>query len=771
MRYKFLLAASLLLAALACTREPDFYNAELTVPEAGIDESGLVLDGKAEKAHISLASNMWWKARVVYSDDSSENWCILTPDHGYGDVEIDVTSTRNYQLNQSRTATIVIEGDDANTPFRKEFTIVQQASGLYVELPGLESPVLDVPIVSNTNLVDVKSNSDWEVVSDQDWCQVSGTGLRGDGEVTVVCSLNASKAKRTARVKVISKADASVKAEFDVLQNDEFPATTLTVTKTPEEFKAAWDPIVGTFRYEINVKKVDGSTAVIDAGQATGFDLLAAPLFAVPEYAGFVELSVTAYTDDPEVFSVSNTVESNSHFTGGKGTPDAPFILGDERSLQNVTVANPVLAGACYRLEITPDMKTFVPLCNTSSPFAGVFDGNGKVISSWKPVVLCDETNNFGFFRAVASGAVVKNLKFSGCDFSLTINEGGKVSGTDNGIGFVAGLNGGEISEIEVSGCHIATEAGTSPLTVGGIAGQNSGTIRNCSLSGGRISAAEDRNKSDEFNVGGVSGYNTDTGVISACTNGNEIIAMTIVGGIAGYNDGKVLTCLNSGKITANYYFGGITGYVKTTGKGTCLIKDCCNSGTLVMDEPAGFGRGAAYVGGITSRIHSTGTAVENCCNLGEMIIGTSVSSSNMRIGGLVGHINNTGKLLNSYADCQVTIAGKVNYGGLVGEFADKATTVKNCYSVAKLTKTDSASGLFGDALGKCAKSAVVQSCYALKNGGDVFAGGTTTNVGSECGYRTEAELKAADTFAGWDFQNVWVLDGGYPHLRTVAGK
>lgn len=767
---KTIIAASVLLAAvLSCTKEADYYNASRTEPSASFDEGSLEMDGKAENATIRINTNLWWKAHVRYNAGDSGNWVTLDPDHGYGNVEIHVTLSRNYG-NADRQAIVVVEGDDKNTSFSREFTLVQKASSSYVEIAELDGNELNVPIIHSVNTLSVKANNDWTAQSDQPWCTLTGSGERGDGSLQVDCAVNTSGAKRSATIKIVSKTDPSVSATVRVVQDDVFAATQLTVDKQPGVFRASWTPVVGAASYQILVQKVDGTEEVIEAGAETAIDLAAAPLFATPEYAGYVVLKVKTLSEDPSVFSVSEGVESNSHFTSGKGTSDAPFVIGDKESLQNISAANSVLSGAYYKLDFDPSMDEFEPLCSKDDAFAGIFDGNGKTLSAWKPTVMADENAVFGLFRAVASGAVVRNLNLQGCALSLTKGDG-KVSSSANGIGFVAGLNDGEIADITLTDCTVSTEAGTSPLYVGGIAGQNTGTVTGCTTIGGRISAAEDRNKSDEFNVGGITGYNTATGTIRNCVNGMEIIAMNIVGGIAGYNDGKVLSCGNKGRITANYYFGGVVGYVKTTGKGTFQIKDCYNTGTLVMDEPAGFGRGAAYVGGIVSRIHSTGKAVDSCFNSGEIIIGTSVSSSSMRVGGIVGHINNTGTLSNCYFSGKATIAGKANFGGIVGEFASKATVVSNCYSVGTVTLTDSSSGNLNDAFGSVSSSAVIKSCYALSGGGHAFAGGSTSKMGAECGYKSEAELKTQSTFDGWDFSGIWEIGGSYPypHLRSVA--
>lgn len=765
----FIIAAIPLL--LVSCQEKDWYNAEEETVSATISDDQLMLEGKSEQTTIFMESNIWWKAHVEYETGTTEPWCEISPSEGFGNVELDVTCQRNYNPAASRTAKIVVEGNDENSSFRKEFTITQAASSPYIEVKDLTGEnTLDVPIVKSTNVLEVLSNNDWTVSSDQTWCEVTGTGTSGTGTLTVECPINTSEAKRSAKVTIVSQNDPSLKYEFTVSQDDVFGATVITVTKTPQEFKASWEPVVGADHYEIIVKNAEGEiVGTIDADKATEMDLAAAPLFATPEYAGYVSLSVKTMSEDPAVFSISEEVVSNSHFTSGKGTASDPFIIGDQPSFDNISKANKVLAGACYRLDILPSLDNFTPVCSPNDPFGGVFDGNGKTISGWKSEVESDKLNCFGFFGAIASGAKVSGLSFKNCTISIKKGEG-SASDANNGFGFVAGINNGEVNGIDIEGCTIETEIGASPVYAGGVTGQNGGKVVSCKVFGGLISAAPDRNKADEFNCGGITGYNMAGATVKDCMNANEIKAMNNVGGIAGYNDGHIERCCNKGKITANYYFGGIAGYVKTTGKNTSQIKDCYNTGTLVMDEPEGYGRGAAYMGGIISRIHcTTSHAIINCYNSGEMIVGPSVSSSNMRIGGLVGHVNNTGTLENSYFCGKVTIKGKVNYGGIVGEFAKKATKIINCYSTGQVVKEDGASGNIYDAFGSAASGIVVTSCYALSNGGSDFAGGDKSGIGAECGNKTEAELKNQATYSGWDFTSVWKMGAsGYPELRSI---
>ena len=221
----------------------------------------------------------------------------------------------------------------------------------------------------------------------------------------------------------------------------------------------------------------------------------------------------------------------------------------------------------------------------------------------------------------------------------------------------------------------------------------------------------------------------------------------------------------NTGAITANYYFGGVVGYT-TSSSAACVIEKCYNTGTLTMDEPAGMGRGAAYMGGVTSRIYSNKTVISKCYNTGDLIVGASVSSSSLRIGGIVGHTNKPGRLTDCYNAGNATIKGKANYGGIVGEMADQAAVITNCYTVGKIT-VDGGSGNLFSAFGKASGKAVITDCYALDNG-DAFAGGSTSGI-TGGGLLSEAQMKNPASYSGWDFVTVWQAGGGsypYPTLR-----
>lgn len=240
---------------------------------------------------------------------------------------------------------------------------------------------------------------------------------------------------------------------------------------------------------------------------------------------------------------------------------------------------------------------------------------------------------------------------------------------------------------------------------------------------------------------------------------------MNQVGGVVGMNGGKVTGSGNTGAITANYYFGGVVGYT-TSSSAACVIEKCYNTGTLTMDEPAGMGRGAAYMGGVTSRIYSNKTVISKCYNTGDLIVGASVSSSSLRIGGIVGHTNKPGRLTDCYNAGNATIKGKANYGGIVGEMADQGRR-HNQLLYRRQNTVDGGSGNLFSAFGKASGKAVITDCYALDNG-DAFAGGSTSGI-TGGGLLSEAQMKNPASYSGWDFVTVWQAGGGsypYPTLR-----
>ncbi len=219
--------------------------------------------------------------------------------------------------------------------------------------------------------------------------------------------------------------------------------------------------------------------------------------------------------------------------------------------------------------------------------FNGTFRGCGYTISclGMEPV-----GSHYGFFRYIGSLGIVRDLNVHG-----SIAPTGSASG------------------------------------IGGIAGVNRGMIIHCSCTGNV------RGKSE---VGGIAGYNTETGMILSSTNYAMILATDQTGGIVGRNQGLIADCDNQGNINTRELdttmdLGGVDiGTLNLTGnivnrnnmggiagmsEGT--VTGCRNSGTI------GFEHTGYNVGGI---VGSQSGQIFDCTNEGKVY-------GRKDVGGIVG--------------------------------------------------------------------------------------------------------------------------------------
>ncbi len=136
----------------------------------------------------------------------------------------------------------------------------------------------------------------------------------------------------------------------------------------------------------------------------------------------------------------------------------------------------------------------------------------------------------------------------------------------------------------------------------GGIAGQLSNTIKNCT------NTADIDTDINSLYVGGLVGYMSGTGTyeITNLTNSGKVVGGTYVGGIIGkinntwtrsYSDNtaynlQILTLNNSGRVEGVDYLGGVIGeiYAKTTGSGTTgsvrvMMSDIRNTGEIITNS------------------------------------------------------------------------------------------------------------------------------------------------------------------------------------------
>ena len=391
----------------------------------------------------------------------------------------------------------------------------------------------------------------------------------------------------------------------------------------------------------------------------------------VSVYYGDSNYMVTANTlvlkpDDKGVYSFNvigptrvtvEGLEMDDGFTvrenGGAGTPDNPFIIEKPVDLYYMAdlISDPFysdgyFALAYYRLDADIDMQgeqIFVigdrPTDDSTSLFAGNFDGNGHTISNYiiKDSIIEQEgytdvplryVGLFGFAAAINNSVNIYDLTLE--DF-----------------------------EIEIHGSKYAS----SGFYTGGLVAYGVGVnVTNCKVSG-RISA--DGNTDYFSNVGGVAGYlqsayggnvtyhsgitGTQSDVEIECAIGNIYTAGGLVGMLASAAEtanAYVLNSFSTGSVSGAIYTGGVAGYM---GPYTSVI-NCYASGADVYGRSdVGVISGNqtyayAYAGGIAGYA-AYDTVIANCLSaVDDISANSSLGSTYVATGAIVGGHERSGE-------------------------------------------------------------------------------------------------------------------------------
>ena len=219
----------------------------------------------------------------------------------------------------------------------------------------------------------------------------------------------------------------------------------------------------------------------------------------------------------------------------------------------NITVNENLLDSLQYDTEGNvsngSDFITWTPIAdwmgNRTTQYSGPFDGNNKTVSG---LYFNGDSTCIGLFGSSESDGNIKNVGVVDSYFK----------GNDH-VGGVCGNNAGTITNCYNAGNLTAIE---SSATIGGICGYNNGgTVTNC-YNTGTVTAT-----GSVASVGGVCGCSTAP--ISNCYNIGTVTATSSgadISGICGYNFGPVTNCYyladtedeNGGKTAAQFASGEI---------------------------------------------------------------------------------------------------------------------------------------------------------------------------------------------------------------------
>ena len=270
--------------------------------------------------------------------------------------------------------------------------------------------------------------------------------------------------------------------------------------------------------------------------------------------AGFLGVSFT-HNDKLQFIGVASA--AGGSFGGGDGTLGNPYVIEDVFDLQNMStnldahyiLANDIDASSTVTWN---SGKGFEPIANDTytgdwyhqgPKFNGSVDGNGFNITGL--VINRPSSSYLGLIGCIGENGKVNTV-------SLIDNH---VIG-ENYLGGLAGYNSGSIRN-----CTSTGEINGTGHSIGGIVGLNNGIIEK-SYATGEVSGTGGWNS---FAIGGLIGYNF--GTVSECystgnARGTGFTVTVGIGGLIGANENSIVEhCYATGNVSGDWYVGGLMGF------------------------------------------------------------------------------------------------------------------------------------------------------------------------------------------------------------------
>lgn len=262
-----------------------------------------------------------------------------------------------------------------------------------------------------------------------------------------------------------------------------------------------------------------------------------------------------------------NVCVNDGLFSGGLGTEQYPYLVTSAEELDLVR-SYPV-----YHFKMATDIifshadfsrggafynsgTGWNPIGSQSTPFAGIFDGDGHTISGLHINLSDTATTAYAGLFGIVDGATICNLTLQDVDITVDTDTNAYVGGVV-----------GSARNAEIESCHITgiiLSQSTQDTYVGGIAGYaNWGTISHCSNASEVIAVSNYPKGLSDYDAyaGGILAYGLSED-ISACYNIGSVTAESLkneayAGGILGENCKSIINCFNAGTVTAKAYDNG----------------------------------------------------------------------------------------------------------------------------------------------------------------------------------------------------------------------
>ncbi len=413
-----------------------------------------------------------------------------------------------------------------------------------------------------------------------------------------------------------------------------------------------------------------------------------------------------------------NVSGCGTYFVGGSGTSIDPYQVADRATLANTALC-------------TSSTTYFLQTDNID------LGGSGN---PWTPIQLYGQYNGSGY-------------NITGLYISSTTGSGGA------SFGLFSTMNtGSSVSDLNLVSVSV-TAAG---LNVGALAGNASGSVTNCTVSGTVTTGAAAI--SQNVVMGGLVGNLATGGTITTSNStasvswGTSTLSGTRtvqVGGLVGNTSGTSITLSSYvGTISATEAVGTFTlnavgGLVGSVTAGSVSQ----NYAIPTMTVTPGTSLGPQDIGGLVGQTAAGITLTQNYAS-GSITVTRPASTAVYSIGGMVGLAGTTSTISNSYTmvTMSVTTATATDfYGGFVG----KAVAITDCYSANPSMSTTQ-----GNAFAKASgvTGTVTTSYY------DSIVGLPTQGAITGLSAITPANIATQGSFTGFDFATpIWRMPSANP--------
>ena len=222
-------------------------------------------------------------------------------------------------------------------------------------------------------------------------------------------------------------------------------------------------------------------------------------------------------------------------------------------------------------------------------------------------------------------------------------------------------------------------------------------------------------------------------------------------------------------------YVGGIVGNMgqysyPASGDQNSIIENCYTTGTISVNSGSYFNK----IGGIVGKSYRSstpGNLIQSCYS-NVNIYQASTNTFGSEVGGIVGNIEQYGKIINTYSRANLVAEGRV--GGIAGSSITSSLatelTIEKSYFAGSLVGV-TAYGISGTGL----FAYIIDCFWDLETTGVTLAAPVANNFVVEDTYgrpTSEMKLQTNYTDAGWDFATIWDINpnrnNGYPYLQVL---